>query len=131
VGGGPGTANIPALQLVAVADPAQVNRSRDGNVLARAASVTASERELEAAQAFAQGDKAKADALIQDNIADLKAAQAFAPAPMASSLAAQSSSYESTRKTFHDVAPSSTAGKFHAKAAAAKNWGNSTSSTGF
>jgi Ca-activated chloride channel family protein len=125
VGAGAGTANIPALQLVAVNDPARVDRSKDGTVLARAASVTASERELEAAKAFAEGDKVRADALIQENIADLAVAQAAAPAPVASALAAQSSSYESTRKTFSSVAPSSTAGKFHAKAAAAKNWDNS------
>ncbi len=130
VGVGQGTATIPALQVVAIADPAQVDRSRDGTVLARAASVVASERELEAAKAYADGDKRHADDLIGQNIASLKAAQAFAPAPVASALAAQSSSYESTRKVFDSVAPSSTAGKFHAKAAAARNFGNA-SAKGF
>jgi Ca-activated chloride channel family protein len=128
VGAGQGTASIPALQLVAVNDTAQVDKSRDGTVLARATSVTASERQLEAAKAYSDGDKGRADALIRQNIAALGAAQAFAPAPVASSLAAQSSSYESTRKTFDSVAPMSTAGKFHAKAAAAKNFANSTAS---
>jgi Ca-activated chloride channel homolog len=131
VGAGSGTASIPALELVAVADAAQVDKWRDGTVLARAASVTASERQLEAAKAYLDGDQRRADALISQNIATLQAAQAFAPAPMASALAAQSSSYESARKTFDSVAPSSTAGKFHAKAAAAKNFANSTAGTSF
>ncbi len=129
VGAGPATASIPALQLLAVADPAQVDKSRDSTVLARAASVNASERQLEAAQAWAQGDKGRADSLISQNIAALREAQAFAPAPLASSLAAQSSSYESARKTFDSVAPSSTAGKLHAKAAAAQNFANSTATS--
>ena len=123
---GMAAANIPALQLVAVNDPARVDQSKDGTVLARAASVNASERQLEAAEAFAKGDQARADALIDKNIADLKAARAMAPAPVASALGAQESSYEATKETFDTVAPSSTAGKFHAKAAAAKNWVNST-----
>jgi len=131
VGGGTGTATIPAIQLVAVSDPARVDRSRDGTVLARAASVNASERQLEAAAAYAQGDKARADTLIRGNIDELKAAAAFAPAPVASALAKQSSSYESTRQSFDHAAPSSTAGKFHAKAAAAQNWANSSKPTGF
>jgi Ca-activated chloride channel family protein len=131
VGSGPGTASIPALALVAVADPAQVDRSRDGTVLARAASVTASERQLEASEAYAKGDNRRADALIDQNIAALHAARAFAPAPMASALAAQSSSYESTKQTFDSVAPSSTAGKIHAKASAAKNFANSAGASSF
>jgi Ca-activated chloride channel family protein len=131
VGAGAGTANIPALQLVAINDPTLVDRSKDGTVLARAASVTASERQLEAAEAFARGDKTHADALIQRNIADLSLAGAAAPAPVASALAAQSSSYESTRKAFSVAAPSSPAGKFHAKASAAKNWDNAGKSAGF
>jgi Ca-activated chloride channel family protein len=129
VGGAAGTASIPALTVVAVADPAAVDRSRDGTVLARAVSVTASERQLEAAQAWSQGDKDRADALIQRNIADLHAAQAFAPAPAASALAAQTGDYESTRKAFQSVAPSSTAGKIRAKSAAAKNFANSSASS--
>jgi Ca-activated chloride channel family protein len=131
VGASAGTANIPALGVLAVSDPLEVERSRDGTVLARATSVEASERQVEAAEAYAQGDKAKADRLIQTNIDDLKAAAAFAPAPAATALAAQSGSYESTRRAFIMAAPSSAAGKMHAKSAAAKNWANSTSSTGF
>jgi Ca-activated chloride channel homolog len=131
VEGGFGTANIPPLQVVAVADPARVERSRDGTVLARAASVTASERQLEAAAAYAEGDRGRADSLVQRNIADLKAARALAPAPVASALLAQSSSYEGARKTWNSVAPTSTAGKFSAKAAAAQNFGNSSSASSF
>jgi Ca-activated chloride channel family protein len=131
VGASTGTANIPALSLVAVADPVQVDRSRDGTVLARAASVAASERQLQAAEAYAQGDQRRADALIGENLAELHKAMAAAPAPVASSLAAQSASYESAKKDFDSVAPSRTAGKFHAKAAAAKNWANSRVTSSF
>jgi Ca-activated chloride channel family protein len=131
VGGGAGTANIPAIQVVAVSDPTQVDKSRDGTVLARAASVNASERQLEAAAAYAQGDQARADMLIKGNIMDLEAAAAAAPAPMASALAKQSSSYESTRKGFSVAAPTSTAGKMRAKASAAQNWVNSSKPAGF
>jgi Ca-activated chloride channel homolog len=131
VEGGAGTASIPPLQVVAVADPGQVEKSRDGTVLARAASVIASERQLEAAAAYAQGDRSRADSLVQKNIAELKAAQAFAPAPVASGLLAQSTSYEGARKTWKSVAPTSTAGRISAKAAAAQNFGNSSSSSSY
>jgi Ca-activated chloride channel family protein len=129
VDGSAGAAKIPTVSLVAVNDAARVDKGRDGTVLARATSVAASERELDAAKAYAQGDKDRADSLIRQNIAELGAARALAPAPAASSLAAQSSTYERTRQAFSNAAPESTAGKFHAKAAAASNFANSTMST--
>jgi Ca-activated chloride channel family protein len=129
VGGDAESASIAAVHLVAVNDAAQVDRGRDGTVLARATSVVASERQLEASEAYAKGDKDRADSLIRKNIADLGAARALAPAPAASALAAQSSTYESTRQAFGIAAPESTAGKFQAKAAAARNFANSTTST--
>jgi Ca-activated chloride channel family protein len=129
VSGTGGDTEIPTVQLVGVNDAAQVDKGRDGTVLARATSVAASERQLEAAEAYARGDTARADTLIRKNIADLAIAKALAPAPVASSLAAQSSTYDTTRHAFGMAAPSSSAGKFQAKAAAARNFANSTSSS--
>ncbi len=131
VGAGQGAATIPSLSLVAVNDPAAVERSRDGTVWARATSVTASERQLRAAEAYAQGDTAKADSLIKENLDDLKAAQAAAPPPAASALSAQVSSYESTRRAFKSFAPATAAGKTHAKAAVEKNYANSSAAGAF
>jgi len=129
VGRGAADATIAAVQVVAVNDAARVNEGRDGAVLARATSVAASERQLEAAEAYAKGDTGRADSLIRKNIVDLKAAESLAPAPLASSLATQSSTYEGTRVAFGNAGPSSEAGKFHAKAAAARNFANSTTNS--
>src|SRR5206468_7954648 len=98
-------ARIPRIEIVAVKDEAEVARGRDGAVLASATSAFASQRELEAAEAYARGDRDTADRLIDQNIAALATAAAGAPAPAASSLAKQQAAYEAHKREF--VAPPS------------------------
>jgi Ca-activated chloride channel family protein len=129
--GHPEDATIPQLEVVAVADAADVERSKNAVVLARAVSVEASERQLEAATAYANGDGARAQALIQQNIASLGSIAATAPAPVASALAAQSFSYSDTGRMFARSAPSSPMGKVAAKRSAAMNISNAMKSASF
>jgi Ca-activated chloride channel family protein len=123
-GGGAAEATIPQLSVAATPDAAEFARSRNETVFGRVASVEASERQLEAAEAYAVGDSARANSLIQRNIAALKSASMAAPAPVASALAKQSMSYEETMRDFQ-APPMSTSGKVAAKRAAASNMANS------
>ena len=124
VGGETADVTIPRLDVVAVNDATEVDRGRDGNVFASATSAFASQRELEATEAYAHGDTDKARRLIDQNIAALATAAAIAPAPAASSLAKQQGAYESQKADFAAAAPSSGAGKRAAKAAAEKDNSN-------
>src|SRR5262249_36690645 len=74
VGQSTSTIDVPALTVLASSDPADVERGRDGSVLASATSVLASKRQLEAAQAYASGDVARATQLTTQNEAALTAA---------------------------------------------------------
>jgi Ca-activated chloride channel family protein len=120
VGGADAKVDVPALSLVATSDAREVQRGEDGTVLASATSVIASRRELEASEAYAHGDQARARALIQQNVAAIATAAAAAPAPAASALAKQAADYESQLEEFK-AAPTSTAGKSAAKKAVAKD----------
>jgi Ca-activated chloride channel homolog len=110
----------PALKLLATRDAGEVLMGKDRTVLANATSVLSSQRELEAADAYAHGDRDKAQHLIQQNVAALSAAAASAPAPVAARLAKQSDEYKAQMGSF-SVAPSSDDGKRAAKAAVAKD----------
>ena len=68
--------------------------------LARAMSVVASRRQIEATEAFSRGDNARAQALIQQNQVSLGQAAAAAPAAMRPKLEAQVNTYESDSKAF-------------------------------
>lgn len=92
--------DVAPLSIVATLDPAEVERGRDANVLASAASVTSSRRQMEAAEAFARGDVSTAERLVDDNLKDLAFAARQAPAPAAASLRAQMDSYDSAKKEF-------------------------------
>lgn len=115
---------VPRLTLLATNDAAEVDRGRDGAVLASATSVLASVRQIEAAQAYSRGDLARANALSVENEAALADALAAAPMEAAPSIQAQMKDYGEMKKSFTTVAPSSTAGRSRAKAAAAKEMGN-------
>jgi len=128
VGGGGAEATNPQLEVLASADANDVARNRNETVFARVTSVEASERQVEAAQAYADGNQQRANDLIQTNVRMLKKAAMAAPAPAASALSAQSLSYESTMASFGSSAPSSTSGKIAAKHAAASNMANSNKS---
>ncbi len=124
VGGSEADVHIPSLDVVATNDARDVEASRDGAVLASATSILASRRQLEAAQAFEKGDKVRADALIQQNLLDLKEAQAAAPAPAASALDRQWRDYSSARSAFGSASPSSIRGKTLPKQMAEKDMAN-------
>ena len=114
-------ATIPQLEVRATNDTAAIEKSQNQAVLVRVASVLASERQLEAAQAYANGDAQRAQHLIQANVLALKTAGAAAPAPLAAPLEAQAGSYEHTMKDFASAAPASPKGRFAAKASAVSN----------
>ncbi|MGO8994362.1 MAG: vWA domain-containing protein [Polyangiaceae bacterium] len=123
VGGSDADVHAPNLSLVATVDKGEVQRGKDGAVLASATSVISSQRELEAAQAYSQGDQARANSLIQQNISALASAAAAAPAKMAASLHRQASAYDSQMKSFA-APPSSDEVRRAAKTTAAKESSN-------
>jgi Ca-activated chloride channel family protein len=129
VGGDTATARFAGVALTGTDDALAVEAGRDGAVLANATSVIASAREIQAAEAFSRGDKAGAEALIDQNMLDLKAAATAAPAA-APRLMAQHRAYERDRGAFA-AAPSSDEGRAAAKAAAEKNIANGSREVGF
>ncbi len=116
--------SVPALSLVASNDAAEVERGRDGAVLASATSVIASRRQLEAANAYARGDVATATRLTAQNEAALGAALVAAPSAAAPALTAQMNAYSVQKKGFSSFRPQSAEGKSATKAAAAKDFDN-------
>jgi Ca-activated chloride channel family protein len=124
VGGSAAETRIPRLELVASTDAGEVERGRDGTVLASATSALASQRELEATEAYAHGDSETAQRLIDQNIAALTTAAAAAPAPAASSLAKQRAAYESHKAGFGAAGPGTDEGKAAAKRATEKDLSN-------
>ena len=110
----PAHVDIQPLAVRGSFDSRSIEQSRDPVVLASATSVIASERQLEATQAYARGDVARAQQLIDQNIASLGAVAASAPAPVATALAKQQAAYGATKKSF-SAAPQSVAGKVAAK----------------
>lgn len=117
-------ASLARLNISGTLDPREAERSRDPAVMASAVSVLASRRQLEATEAYARGDVDVAQGLIARNVADLSAAQASAPAPVASAMARQSAEYVSQKKTFATAAPRSIDGNAAAKAAVEKDMNN-------
>ncbi|AKU95249.1 hypothetical protein AKJ09_01913 [Labilithrix luteola] len=124
VGGKEVSVDAPRIGLLATADPSEVERGRDGTVMASATSVMASRRQVEAAKAYADGDLSRANLLVEQNEAALGDAMRAAPAPAASALQAQLDSYRDTKKGFSTIRPTTAPGKAAAKAAAAKEMGN-------
>jgi Ca-activated chloride channel family protein len=124
VGGSTTTARAPRLSLLASNDASEVERGKDGAVLASATSVVASRLQIEAANAYAQGDVTRAAQIAEKNEQNLAAAMVAAPAPAATALDTQMKAYASMRKGFATVAPQSAAGKAAAKEATVKDMGN-------
>lgn len=109
---------LASLSVLATPDRDEAERSRDPQIYARCLSAVASLRNLEAAQAYADGDQARADAILGQNLADLRAAATAAPAEEAEQLEAQAHSYADTQRRFKAAAPRSAAGRTAAKKAA-------------
>jgi Ca-activated chloride channel family protein len=118
------TVAIPTLSLTASADPAAVDRGRDGAVFASATSVLASKRQLEAASAYARGDVARATQLAAQNEVALGSALAAAPPAAAPAITAQMNAYSRQKQGFGTLAPSSVEGKSITKAAAVHDLDN-------
>jgi Ca-activated chloride channel homolog len=116
--------SVPPLSVVASLDASEVERGRDGAVVASATSVIASKRQLEAATAYARGDVATATRLAAQNEAALGAALAAAPATAAPALSAQIGAYSAQKKGFTSFRPQSAEGKTITKAAAVKDHDN-------
>jgi len=124
VNGGTTTTTGGSLRLVAANDASTVESGRDGAVLASATSVLASRRQIEAANAYSQGDIARANRLTAENEKALSAAIAAAPAAATPALDSQLNSYREQKAKFGKVAPQSAEGRAAAKAGAAKDMSN-------
>lgn len=122
--GGAAEVRLPRVELGASTSVAEVERSTDFSVLASATNVRASARQLEATEAYAQGDQERAQALMQDNVRDLDQAARNAPAPMASALDVQKRGYEAMAAGAAATAPTSEAGRALAKQATAHEMTN-------
>jgi Ca-activated chloride channel homolog len=120
----PHVVSAPRLTLAPSSDPAAVERGRDGAVFASATSVLASKRQLEAANAYARGDVARANQLTAQNEAALGSALAIAPAAAAPTLNAQRKAYSTQRRGFNEFKPSSAEGKAATKSAAVQDLDN-------
>ncbi len=124
VGGDSVEARVPSLSIRGSADERTVAEGRDGTVLARAMSATASLRQIEATEAYEKGDLTRAQALIDQNIVDLRAAEVAAPAPAVEALQQQARSYDETKRTFAAAPPRSAEGSMAAKRSLEKDTGN-------
>lgn len=121
VGGGGERAALPSLYLAATSSEAAVKEGRDGAVLASAASVVASRRQLEANEAYAKGDIGRATSLVADNERALGEARAAAPAAAGAAIEAQLGAYREQREGFAKHAPSSEEARAAVKASAAQD----------
>jgi Ca-activated chloride channel family protein len=124
------TASVPSLKLVATNDANAVDSGRDGNIFASAVSVTASKRQLAAADAYARGDIATATSITTQNEQQLRSAAAVAPAA-APMLTAQAAAYDTQKAGFASTPPSAPKAKMMMKQAAEKDQGNLRRSVGF
>jgi Ca-activated chloride channel family protein len=105
VDGSPVELELAQIRVSAVSTPEEVDDARDTSVIASAASVMASQRELEAATAYERGDRARALELNAQSRAELETAKKAAPPAVAAQLDAQKRAYESHKGTFAEPAP--------------------------
>jgi Ca-activated chloride channel family protein len=124
VGGEGARIDLERLALVTTDDPQLVAASRDGRVYGSCLGALASVRQLEAAEAYARGDTARAQQLIDSNLSELEAAAADAPADVAGSLQEQARSYSDTKGVFAAAPPRSDQGRAAAKRATAQDSAN-------
>ncbi len=124
VGGRAADLRLEGLRLLATEDEGAVLASRDNRVWSSGISAIASVRQLEAAEAYAKGDKARANEIIEKNKMDLDGAAAMAPEDMANGLRKQKRGYGATQDIFRRSAPASAEGRAAAKESAAKDAAN-------
>lgn len=121
IGGDTVTARFSGITVRGSDDAIAVEQGRDGAVLANAVSVLASVRQIAAAEAYARGDAAGAQALVDQNMAELEAVKAAAPAA-APEIAAQQRAYDGAKREF--ARPRSAEGNAAAKSGAARDFNN-------
>lgn len=124
VGAGPESATLAGLQLVGTSDSRTAETSRDPAIGASVESAVASVRQMEAAEAYAKGNTARAQQIIAENVASLAAAATAAPAAEAEALRKQEAAYKETADGFRAAPPASPEGKVKAKASMAQDSGN-------
>jgi len=124
VGSGPSSSRLSRIEIEGTTDPALVEAGRDGAVHANAISALASMRQLEATRAYVAGDTARAQALIDQNLTEMKAIAETAPESERAMLDRQLEAYTQAKKGFSAEAPGSSAGKARAKASYARDSGN-------
>ncbi|HSO34876.1 MAG TPA: VWA domain-containing protein [Labilithrix sp.] len=123
-GGSVTTVRAPQLTLLATSSPSDVESGQDGAVLASATSVVASRKQIEASNAYAQGNVALAAQITDDNERSLARAKLAAPQAAATALDSQMKAYGAMKRGFTTVAPTSAAGKAAAKQNTEKDLGN-------
>jgi Ca-activated chloride channel family protein len=128
VGGERVATKVPRLAVAGTADERAAERSIDAAVLASATSVLAAERQLAATEAYARGDRKKADSLMLQNIDELRKVEAAAPQKAKASLFRQRADYEKTRGEFSSAAPGSEAARERAKSSYERNSAHTTRS---
>ncbi len=121
VGGKQAQVQVPALTLQGERSQQLVLASRDPRVVASATSALASLRQLAATHAYAEGDTAKAEALMDQSLAALETAAAAAPAAEKESLDKQRAELGEAKRAFRAAPPKSAAAKSAGKASAAAN----------
>jgi Ca-activated chloride channel family protein len=121
VGAGRVSSKLSPLSVTGERDQALVTASRDGRVFASALSALASARQIAAAEAYARGDSAQADQLLNENQESLHVAAAAAPEAEKGALDRQLAETSDARSKFRALAPGSPAAKAAGKASAAKH----------
>ena len=124
LGGARTRVSLTQLSIVGTSDMREASLSIDGEAHAEATSALASSRQLEAAQAMERGDLGQAAIIINENVTALRAAQAVAPSPAATALAAQSEAYEKARDDLAKAPPKSPGAKAAARKMADKEISN-------
>ena len=119
------TVRAPQLTLLATNSASDVESGQDGAVLASATSVIASRKQVEASNAYAQGNVALAAQITDENQKSLARARMAAPKAAAGALDSQMRAYGDMKRGFVNVAPSSAEGKAAAKSNAEKDMANS------
>ncbi|MBK8252667.1 MAG: VWA domain-containing protein [Polyangiaceae bacterium] len=124
VGGTTTTTKIGTLALGGAVNAADVEESRNGAVYASAVSALASLRQLEATDAYNRGDGRRAEALIEQNEAEIAAAATAAPPAAATALSRQLDAYRAAKRSFAQAPAGSDEGKAAAKAGTAQDIAN-------
>lgn len=124
VGGADAEIRLSRLDVAGTDDTRAVEEGRDGAIFGHATSALSSIRQVEATEAYNRGEGAQAQAMIEENLADLRAAATAAPAAVGTALMRQAVDYEQTKGRFAKAAPGSADGKAAAKGSMEKDLSN-------